>query len=388
VRAKVVRAVEQRSEVISARNLDVEFCRPDANWKDYLECPLYKFMRDGGYEVVNRLRFYVSYYSGYQLFSLTDVVDSPFSFNEVPIDYDDWITKRLSHRDFWTNLWQQEFQGFDSQLIYSPPKMLGEVGWEINGVVVNHDTYVYQERINLLRESGILAWLRKKQKRDQTKILEIGGGYGALASFLQPISKSQYFICDLPESLLFSGIYLSLRFPDKKLLVCLSEHDLKATEGYDYVLVPNYLFHSLQGMEIDLAVNTLSMAELSIKQISVYCEGISKLIGGRGVFFEQNHNCFHGSVQNLPQFKEYLGQYFKYNFLLAEIITTRTTQGICHLRSNCPPSTYLPKLLQAGSLRYRFNKYKEKFLTFYRTNRARIGRRVRKLNSFRFLFKR
>ncbi len=87
------------------------------------------------------------------------------------------------------------------------PNILGECGWWIDSALVNADVVDYQERINLIDNGGLIDRLSDKRPR----ILEIGGGYGALCSALTSIfSPSQYVICDLPESLLFSGLYLSL----------------------------------------------------------------------------------------------------------------------------------------------------------------------------------
>ena len=69
-----------------------------------------------------------------------------------------------------------------------PPQMLGEHGWIIDGRVINHDTCVYQERITALLDSGELKKLKG------ARILEIGGGYGALARALSQSLSSNSFV--------------------------------------------------------------------------------------------------------------------------------------------------------------------------------------------------
>jgi hypothetical protein len=97
-------------------------------------------------------------------------------------------------------------------------------------------------------------------------------------------------ICDLPESLMFSGLYLLATAEEPKLVdsADMAMAPLLATPGS--VLVPNYLFHRLveDGAGFDLVINTLSMSEMSAHQIDVYCAGIARLIGPTGLFFEQN----------------------------------------------------------------------------------------------------
>src|SRR5262249_30834400 len=93
-------------------------------------------------------------------------------------------------------------------------------------------------------------------------VLEIGAGYGFLASkFLQKFN-SKYIICDIPESLLFSGLYLALQ-----------GRDVSLSMDSEVTLVPNYWFDGIGN--VDLVINTLSMSEMSEYQVRVYAEGIS-----------------------------------------------------------------------------------------------------------------
>jgi len=70
------------------------------------------------------------------------------------------------------------------------------------------------------------------------------GGHGALACALTSIfPKAQYTICDLPESLLFSGLYLSLAAKRQVRVLAaadVAEENL-AQPSATIELVPNYL---------------------------------------------------------------------------------------------------------------------------------------------------
>lgn len=144
------------------------------------------------------------------------------------------------------------------------------------------------------------------------ELLEIGAGYGVLASKLLQIlgNDTKYIICDIPESLLFSGLYLAL----SGFLVL--QVDCPPSIGHGITLIPNYWFNRLLEpmRKMDLVVNTLSMSEMSEHQVRVYASGISKLIGMDGLFFEHNfdnRHCNWGkSVGRGINCRHYISEYF------------------------------------------------------------------------------
>jgi hypothetical protein len=129
------------------------------------------------------------------------------STDPIPADFEiNWSLDEITQR---TQHWMALTRDLDSGLILRAPNILGETGWWVPGsrwlnkpILVNIDVIDYQERINLIALGGLVGRFRKKKPR----ILEIGGGYGALSLALRRImNPSQYVICDLPESSLFSG---------------------------------------------------------------------------------------------------------------------------------------------------------------------------------------
>lgn len=176
----------------------------------------------------------------------------------------------------------------------------------VNGVIVNHDTITYQERINILEEGGVLQYLREIQKKKgKLNILEIGGGYGALGFWFQSsFPNIQYTIIDLPESLLFSSIYLSQTCPKSKICFGIEKSD----QGLRFV--PNYMSDHLDE-SFDLIINTLSMSEMSPFQVKHYADLMKeKWIKDSGLFFEQNHDNRHCG---LIYAKEVLAPKFPYH---------------------------------------------------------------------------
>jgi putative sugar O-methyltransferase len=138
------------------------------------------------------------------------------------------------------------------------------------------------------------------------RIVEIGGGFGGLAYHLFKLFDGglRYAIIDLPESLAFSSIYCTTLFPqaDNRLIEGAGAFALDDTPGFTFI--PNTIYKGLQTGDrpVDLVINTLSLSEMSDAQIHDYCAGVQRMIGDRGIFFEQNHQADHqGPGQLFPQ---------------------------------------------------------------------------------------
>ncbi len=187
--------------------------------------------------------------------------------------------------------------------------MLGEVGWDVDGVIVSHDTCAYQERLGLIWTAGIFDKLERLEHFP--RILEIGAGYGALAYALRGLfPNASYMICDLPESLMFSGLYLTGTTTVPPTVV---SDPVKFDQRPGVSLVPNYLFEPVAKMRprFDLVINTLSMSEMSEHQIATYAKEIVKMLAPGAYFFEQNHDNTHSG---LPNAKTILEPYFARRF--------------------------------------------------------------------------
>jgi hypothetical protein len=85
------------------------------------------------------------------------------------------------------------------------------------------------------------------------------------------------------------------------------------------------------GSRFDLAVNTLSFSEMSEKQVRYYARRLKKLLGKRGVLFEQNQD---NRCLGLIDCKEYLGDYFANRETLETTTMPGLTQGTADLWSN------------------------------------------------------
>jgi hypothetical protein len=180
--------------------------------------------------------------------------------------------------------------GIPGDLALAPPLVAGEVGFNVDGVCVNRDLIALQERINLLFRNGVLGRLRAQAR---PRILEIGGGYGGLAYFLTRIlPDARYVIVDLPSSLMYSGCYLT---------VAQSSHPVRVGDGTRpddrreiELVVPNAAA-ALAEREFDLAINTMSFAEMAPSVVRGYAALIRACLGETGLLFEQNFSLGHVS---------------------------------------------------------------------------------------------
>ena len=285
------RLVADRPHYIRKHKLDARFALPDANWSPTAPqnefARLFQRIAAAAEGDLNRLRGFTQPFSGYNLFEVADgtylsAVD--LHFDE---DFDSGLATRLAER----NLFQIEHHqflrtGLPQDMVFRPPAMLGEVGHLVDGVIVNHDTNAYQERINILHSSGLVRRVREKMaSAGEVKICDIGGGYGALCHwFKQVFPQASYTIIDLPESLLFSRLYVSLANPQITTSAGLPE----ARFGVRFV--PNYMAEQLDD-SFDLIINTLSMSEMTEYQVRKYVDLMcSRWLKQDGVFFEQNHD--------------------------------------------------------------------------------------------------
>lgn len=280
----IVKAVERRAAIVEEEALDPLFSLPAANWDAATRnqmYPAYQLISQLRPEDVRVLRVRAQAFSGYSLFYM--------DFNQgrssvAPITAE--ITSRIRQELSVTLIehWHLLTANVPRRFWDDRPHALGEAGWWLNGILLNQDTISYQERLTLAHHAGIFERLSRLAR--PPRILEIGGGYGALAHDLtSAFPECEYIICDIPELLLFSGLYL--RLASKKSVA------LGLTQAPGICLLPNYRFGQLLGHRFDLVINTLSLSEMTEHQAAAYARGIRDLIGADGIFFEQNQDNRH-----------------------------------------------------------------------------------------------
>lgn len=171
-------------------------------------------------------------------------------------------------------------------------KILSDIGVSYRGRVINKDIMRYQSCISNLYLMGILDRLHAQSEKGL--IMEVGGGYGALAHHIIGLLKDKvtYVIIDLPEMLMFSASYIIANNPDKKIYIYDKESwtpDLlkNKTPEYDVMFIPHYALDSLYALpSLDLMINMQSFQEMSESVVERYLKfGNEKL---KGWFYSNN----------------------------------------------------------------------------------------------------
>ncbi|MFC1811241.1 putative sugar O-methyltransferase [Thermodesulfobacteriota bacterium] len=265
---KIRGLLDIRECLIEQGDIQEELSLPSPMWK---LIKLYSYVLNPSYDIVNTWRLHTFMFTGHYLGGA-----APHIFNPLP--------------DSLKEEYHQLTAGLPSEMIARPPRMLGEIGWEINGGVVNKDVLMCQNHIGNLYFSRVLDYVRSK---DSNRVLEIGSGYGGLAYFLWKILKpSGYYLVDLPESLAFSSVYLTLTGGldgASGVVYDGSKSDLLNAPKNGFVFLPNFLINDLSNTDkFDLVINTGSFGEMTKDQVVQYVDVIEDILAEDGIIYEDN----------------------------------------------------------------------------------------------------
>ena len=137
-----------------------------------------------------------------------------------------------------------------------------------------------------------LKWYEEIEKyiKNDSVILEIGGGFGSLARIIINDKKCKYFLIDLPEANLISNYYLQNYFPEKKIFNY-SDYKDKLLEdviqNFDiFILPPGTL--DKQNIKFDFIINSRSFMEMNKKIIKEYFNLIQSKVKSDGYFLNIN----------------------------------------------------------------------------------------------------
>ena len=335
--------VDARPGYIERQGLDPAIHFPQAVWALDDGHGLYDGFRavaSRDPRVLNNLRLWSQQFTGYRLLTMEPAACRPFPrVEEIGTAADQTLSNLSSRPDRWVGRYVRIASKLPHDFRISPPRQLGEIGWNCDGRTVSFDTYTYLERLAALHDCGLIDRLREIANSGRTPlIVEIGGGFGGLSYYLsQLVPQARIVIVDIPESLIFSSLYLSLLLPQQEQIYArpaVTDQPLvPATPGCTFV--PNYLFDKVieTDVDFDLAINTLSMSEMDEEQVEYYCRGLNHLLAAEGVFFEQNHD--NKPVGRLNA-KKIIARHFEKRQEIHSRAARALTQGRIHLWSRDP----------------------------------------------------
>ena len=159
--------------------------------------------------------------------------------------------------------------------------------YEIGGEKYNfNDLFIIQ----------FLFKIKKFLNKEPKSILEIGGGYGALANKLKKLySNSSIYLIDLPEAGLLQTYYLSSIYKEKKFFLYddfkkkENEINREYLENFDFVILPPWCLKKITFKNyFDLIINTRSFMEIKFDEIKSYFDYIHKTIKSDGIFYNVN----------------------------------------------------------------------------------------------------
>lgn len=113
-------------------------------------------------------------------------------------------------------------------------------------------------------------------------VVEIGGGYGAMAYFLlRDRPATTYIGLDLPESLALTAYYLMKAFPQLRFLLYGEAAPARpVSRSYDVVLMPLWEMESLPCRSADLLFSSHAISDVSEEVMGAYLPALARVVRG------------------------------------------------------------------------------------------------------------
>lgn len=280
-----------RAEYLRTHGLDPKVHLPAHMWgQDFVASNYRKIVRKDRH-TIEHLRCLTYNFTGFSMLAMAACQNAP-EVGEVPADADAMIRSVARNASAATVEFVRITQGMPAARLARTPRMFGESGWDVDGTIVNYDTWSTQQRLNGLHHAGVLDMLQQRvRERGFARIVEIGAGFGNLAYSLRAaVGPVDYTIVDLPESLIYSSIWLSTVLPEEVSTLAQPGTPLAAPRAGVTFLANHMIGEFLPQLgEVDLVINTMSLSEMSAQQIEHYGRAARQLIAARGVFYEQNY---------------------------------------------------------------------------------------------------
>lgn len=117
------------------------------------------------------------------------------------------------------------------------------------------------------------------------RILELGAGCGNLARLIKLAWPGvRYTIVDLPDTLVFAGMFLRANFPEARVCFLTDESAAGELTAADFALVPAGLEHVLAGQSFDAFINTASLGEMRRETVEYWFDFVQRRVQARRIF--------------------------------------------------------------------------------------------------------
>lgn len=200
--------------------------------------------------------------------------------------HDTWMQHNLE-------VWMALLDGKASVEETSMPPIGNPYGYDVEGSIINWNSFPNHARA--YRCATLLEGV------DRPVVAEIGGGFGGFAyNLLKRSPGVTYVDFDLPENLIIASYYLSMAFPDRRILLYDSPElvlDEELLRNYDAVMMPNFMLPKLADRAADLLINTISFSEMEYTTIEEYFRQVDR-VSGR-YFYHENLSC-HPPYKGYP----------------------------------------------------------------------------------------
>lgn len=173
------------------------------------------------------------------------------------------------------------------------PPIGNPYGYDVDGHLINWNSFINHARAT--------RCLRLLEDCDRPVIGEIGGGFGGFAyQLLRRDIPLTYVNFDLPENLFISSYYLSMAFPEKRILLYEGPDmslDPAVLRQYDAVMLPNFMLPAMPAESIDYLLNTISFSEMEYATICEYFSQVDRVVSR--YFYHENLSC-HPDYKGFP----------------------------------------------------------------------------------------
>jgi hypothetical protein len=173
------------------------------------------------------------------------------------------------------------------------PPIGNPYGYVVDGHIINWNSF--PNHIRAYRCSKLLEGV------ERPVVAEIGGGFGGFAyNVLKRMPGVTYIDFDLPENLIIASYYLSMAYPEKRILLYDSSEtvlDAELLGQYDAVMMPNFMLPNLKDRVVDFFINTISFSEMEYASIEEYFSQIDRVCGRW--FYQENLSC-HPNYKGYP----------------------------------------------------------------------------------------